>query len=225
MGHWKVGDVMTADVVSVREDASFREIVDLLREHDVSALPVVDGGNLVVGVVSEADLLHKLEFAGDSERPRLFEGHRIRVARERAAGVVARDLMSTPAVTVMPQVTIVEAAKLMESSRVKRLPVVNLAGRLIGIVSRQDLVKVFLRSDEEIRAAVLRELRGLWDDVASEISVEVEDGIVTIAGEFDRKSTLPIAVRFAQRVDGVVDVIDRLTYRYDDTRLDMINLP
>jgi CBS domain-containing protein len=116
-----VGDVMTTDVVSVREDATFREIVDLLEGRDISAVPVVDWANLVVGVVSEADLLSKMEYAGDGIRRRLFEGHRIRDAREKAAGDLAQDLMTKPAVTVMPETTVVGAARLMDSVGVKQV--------------------------------------------------------------------------------------------------------
>ncbi len=149
MSRWTVADVMTSKVVSVHEDTPFREIVDVLDEHDVSAVPVIDGGRLVVGVVSEADLLPKMELAGDMTGPRLFDGRRLRTAREKAGGEVARDLMTAPAITALRSTPAVTAARRMAEAGVKRLPVTNLAGRLVGIVSRHDLLKVLQHTDDE----------------------------------------------------------------------------
>lgn len=220
-----VGDVMTTNVVSVREDATFREIVELLEARGISAVPVVDWANMVVGVVSEADLLPKMEYAGGEVHKRLFEGHRVRDAREKAAGDLAQDLMSKPAVTVMPETAVVGAARLMDSMNIKRLPVVNLAGRLIGIVSRRDLLKVFLRTDVAITDDVRRELERVPGVDASVLAVETTEGIVTIAGKLDRRSLVPIVVRLAERVEGVVDVVNRLSFRTDDTELVVAYLP
>jgi CBS-domain-containing membrane protein len=214
-----VGDVMTTDVVSVREDATFREIVEMLEARGISAVPVVDWANLVVGVVSEADLLPKVEYAGGDVRRRLFEGHRVRDAREKAAGDLAQDLMSKPAMTVMPETSVVHAARLMDSAGVKRLPVVNLAGRLIGIVSRRDLLKVFLRTDVAITDDVRRDLARVPGVDSTRMTIETTEGIVTLAGQLDRRSLVPVVVRLAERVDGVVDVVDRLSFRTDDTEL------
>jgi CBS domain-containing protein len=221
----KVSDVMTTDVVSVREDATFREIVDLLESRGISAVPVVDWANLVVGVVSEADLLPKMEYAGGEVRRRLFAGHRVREAREKAAGDLAQDLMSKPAMTVMPETTVVHAARLMNAGGVKRLPVVNLAGRLIGIVSRRDLLKVFLRTDVAITDDVRQELERVSGVDATVLTIETTEGIVTLAGKLDRRSLVPVAVRLAERVEGVVDVVDRLTFHTDDTELVVPYLP
>jgi CBS-domain-containing membrane protein len=221
----EVGDVMTNDVVSVREDATFREIVDLLETRRISGVPVVDWANLVVGVVSEADLLRKLEFAGDESGRRLLAGRRVREAREKAAGGLAQDLMSKPAVTVLPETSVVHAARLMDSAGVKRLPVVNLAGRLTGIVSRRDLLKVFLRTDVAITDDVRRELDRVPGVDSTQVTVETMEGIVTLAGELDRRSLMPVVVRLAERVDGVVDVVNRLSFREDDVRLFVPYLP
>jgi CBS domain-containing protein len=217
MSRCKVGDVMTIDVVSVREDAPFREIVDLLETRRVSALPVVNQARMVVGVVSEADLLRKMEFAGVPARPRLFEGRRARVAREKAAGRVARELMSAPAVTIMAHTSVVEAARQMESAGVKRLPVVNLAGRLVGIVSRGDLLDVFQRSDAAITEDVRRELGQLPGVESAQVNVETTRAVVTLTGTLDRRSLVPVVSGIAERADGVVGVTNRLTYRLDDT--------
>jgi CBS domain-containing protein len=117
MSRWKVSDVMTRDVVSIHYDVGFKELVDLLVERGVSAVPVVDDADRVVGVVSEADLVHKLEFGAESVVARLFEGRRHRVAREKAVGDEARQLMISPAVTITADANVVEATRLMETKR------------------------------------------------------------------------------------------------------------
>ena len=133
--------------------------------------------------------------------------------------VPAGQLMSRPAVTVRPQDSIVDAARSMARHRVERLPVVDEEDRLIGIVTRRDLLRVFLRPDDEIRAEVIDEVlvRSLWLRPQS-VAVTVTDGVVRLEGELDRHSEIPIAVRMAGQVDGVVAVVDRLTYRVDDSR-------
>jgi CBS domain-containing protein len=150
MGRWNVADVMTVGAISVNEDTPFKEIVDVLEVHSINAVPVVDGFSRVLGLVSSADLVPKIEFAGVSEHVHPFEGRRHRAAREKATATAAAELMTAPAVTVMPQTLLVEAAKLMESAQLKRLPVVDDLGRLVGMVTRGDLLKVFLRDDADI---------------------------------------------------------------------------
>jgi len=218
MSRWRIKDVMTSDVIAVRADMPFKEIVDILADRGISAVPVVDDEDRVIGVVSEADLLHKTEFAGESVASRLLESRRHRTAREKAAGDVAGEVMTAPAVTVTADMSVIEAARMMEEKEIKRLPVVDVQGRVVGIVSRRDLLKVFLQPDPEIRAEVLEQVfrRGMWIDERP-LSVEVAEGVVTLGGELDAKSLIPIAVRLTRAVDGVVDVVDQLTYRYDDT--------
>ena len=218
MSRWKVTDVMTTDVVSVGAEVGFRELVDVLSGRGVSAVPVVDDAKHVIGLVSEADLLHKMEFAGESVAARLLERHRRRAARQKARGDKARALMTSPAVTTTADTKVVQAARLMEARQVKRLPVVDGQGRLVGIVSRRDLLKAFLQPDRAIREEVVEQVlhRVLWLE-PTQVGVEVSDGVVTLTGELDRKSAIPIAFGLVRGVDGVVDVVDRLTYRYDDT--------
>jgi len=217
MGRWKVADVMSTDVVSVGENAPYREVVDVLAGRRVSAVPVLDVVGHVVGVVSEADLLHKLELTGQPGNGYLFEGARQHAAREKAMAATARELMNTPAVTAMAHTSLVEAARRMDAAEVKRLPVVDDLGRLVGIVSRGDLLKVFLQPDtaiaEQVRTDVLRRvLRTAPPDV----TVAVHNGVVTLNGTVERRSLIPVAVGLTTAVDGVVDVVDRLTYTYDD---------
>jgi CBS-domain-containing membrane protein len=218
MKKWRVNDVMTRDVVSVGEQTPYREIVDTLAKHAISAVPVVDAFDQVLGVVSESDLLHKVEFSDGAGERRVFEGRRRRAARSKAAGDVARDLMSAPAVTAMPDTPLAVAARRMESAQVTRLPVVDELGRLAGIVTRGDLLRVFLRSDAEIRRDVLNEvLRKVLSVETGTVRVEAHNGIVTIEGRVDRRSAAALAIRVTHAVPGVVDVVDQLDYRFDDT--------
>jgi CBS-domain-containing membrane protein len=198
--------------------------VRLLSERRVSALPVLDAARRVVGVVSEADLLRKEEFPEQPGGGRPFESRQRRAARAKAAGDTAAELMTAPAVTVGADATVAEAAKVLSRHGVKRLPVVDEAGRLLGIASRVDLLKVFLRSDEDIRREVRDEVfqRVLWVDPDG-VAVEVRDGVVTLEGVLERRSLIPIAVRLVHGVDGVVDVVDRLTYEADDAQIELPN--
>ena len=206
-----VGDVMTTNVVAVREDTGYKEIVTLLRLHRVSAFPVLDRMDRVVGVVSEADLLVK------QAAPALPPGP-IRLAwrleeQSKAAGVTAADLMSAPPVTIGPAAAVTEAAQLMQSRRVKRLPVVGKGGRLAGIISRTDVLSVFERPDGQIRdevikAVIAREF-GLDPD---SFDVTVRSGIVTISGLLNERAAALNLLGAARYIEGVVAVRDRLRY-------------
>ncbi|MFK0157571.1 CBS domain-containing protein [Streptomyces sp. NPDC090499] len=181
-----VGDVMTRDPVAVGRDAPFKDVVTLMDRWKVSTLPVLEGGGRVVGVVSEADLA-------------------------RARAVTAGELMNAPAVTVRADATVAEAARVMARRGVKRLPVVDGTGVLRGIVSRSDLLKVFLRADEELTEEVRREVVDrLFPLSADHIRVEVSEGVVTLTGWIDSPEPAPVAERLARAVEGVVDVRCRL---------------
>jgi CBS-domain-containing membrane protein len=216
MKNWRVDDVMTTPVVTVPQTAPYRELVDLLVEHRFSAVPVVDAFQRVTGVVSEADLLRKIEYAGEKE-PRLFEGRHRRTDRIKGAGRTAAELMTSPSVTVLSHTSIAAAARLMDSEQVKRLPVLDDLGRLIGIVSRSDLLKVHLRPDDDIRTDVESGvLRPYLADESSGVQAEISEGIVTLTGRVDRWSTTDIAGRLVSQVAGVVDVVNKLEYDHDD---------
>lgn len=216
MRHLKVEDVMTAPVVTVDIDTPFKEIARVLAERQISAGPVLDGNGRLVGIVSEADLLRKEQYHEDTGR-RLLASREVRESRAKAAGDFAGDVMTAPVVTIGPDESLVEAAKLMTKRNVKRLPVVDAEGSLVGIVSRADLLWVFLRPDaeiaEEIRTEVLQ--RVLLQEHT--YSVSVTDGVVTLSGQLDRKSTVEIADRLVRAVDGVVDVVNNLRYHFDDS--------
>ncbi|GAB1640769.1 CBS domain-containing protein [Krasilnikovia sp. MM14-A1259] len=219
MKDWTVGHVMTKPAVSATETDSYRQVVTLLMEHHVSAVPVVDAFARVSGVVSEADLLRKIEYVGDGNS-RLLEGRRRRQHRAKATARTAGDLMSTPAVVVGQHMTIPEAARIMEHDGVKRLPVVDDLGRLVGIVSRSDLLKVHLRPDDEIlRDIETNVLRPFLADDAATISVTVLDGVVTLTGRVDRWSAADLVARLIRQLPGAVEVVSAVEFGFDDREL------
>ncbi|MFJ8017764.1 CBS domain-containing protein [Streptomyces sp. NPDC096339] len=197
---YTVSDVMTHTAIAIGREASYKEIVELMHQWKVSAVPVLEGEGRVVGVVSEADLLPKEEF----RRTEPVFPDQLEEA-SKAGGVLAEELMSAPAVTVHPDAPLAEAARIMARKHVKRLPVVNGVGMLEGVVSRSDLLKVFLRPDEEleeeIRRAVLTELTPgvTWD-------FEVQEGVVTLRGPVRDRALVPLLARAIRAVEGVVDV-------------------
>jgi CBS domain-containing protein len=207
-----VADVMTKDVVTAQTDASYKQIVETLTEHRISGLPVIDAAGGVVGVVSEADLLYKEEFASPHQRPRRLT-MRHKAARAKAASDTAGELMTTPAVTVPAQLRVGEAARILTRRGLKRLPVVDACNRLVGIVTRTDLLTVFLRGDDEIRDEIIDEVitGNLWEDPAR-IHVGVSDGVATLRGQLEIDTLVPIAVDLTASVPGVVDVINELTF-------------
>jgi CBS domain-containing protein len=200
-----VSDVMTRTVVSVQRETPFKEIVRILQQLKVSAVPVLDGSGTVVGVVSEADLLPKEEFR-DSDPSRLTQLNRLSDI-VKAGSVNAMELMTTPAVTVDAGATLSRAARIMAKLKVKRLPVVDADGHLLGIVSRGDLLKVFLREDEEIAEEVRREIVAyLFPGAPSAVRVQVVQGAVTLTGRVTDTARVPVAARLVRAVEGVVDV-------------------
>ncbi|WP_245899773.1 CBS domain-containing protein [Nonomuraea indica] len=220
-----VADVMTSKVVSVTATTPFKDIAQALIEGGISAVPVVDDDRHVIGMVSEADLLRKEEFREqfyrEGYRPPLRARLRHPKGRQKAGGDTAGELMTSPAVTVTPEASAVSAARLMEAHGVKRLAVVDHNDRLQGVVSRRDLVKLFLRGDEEIAAEIRDDIldRSLWVDTDG-VQVEVRQGVVTLSGWMDRRTETGIAARMSARVNGVVDVVDKLTWRQDDSTWD-----
>ncbi|AWN30521.1 CBS domain-containing protein [Streptomyces sp. NEAU-S7GS2] len=200
-----VSDVMTQTVVAVGQEALFKEIVATMEQWKVSALPVLAGEGRVIGVVSEADLLPKEEFreSDPSRMEQLDRRDQVRKAR----GLTAGELMSAPALTVHAGDTLAQAARTMAHKSVKRLPVVDDQGMLQGLVSRSDLLKVFLRSDEDLAAEVRTEIVGrLFPASPDEVTVSVTDGVVTLSGPIRDRSLMAVAARLVRAVEGVVDV-------------------
>ncbi|MFE7705559.1 CBS domain-containing protein [Streptomyces sp. NPDC057486] len=190
-----VGEVMTGEVVCASRQTPLDDVVRLLDRHRIRALPVVDHDDKVVGVVSGADLAHG------------------------CVGTTAGELMTTPAVTIHPEQRVSDAARLMERQNVDRLPVVDEEDRLIGIATRRDLLRVFLRTDEEIRQQVVEKvLVSALGVPPSAVAVSVRDGMVVLEGRLHHRSDVPLAVRSTWRLEGVVGVVSRLGFDIDDCR-------
>jgi CBS-domain-containing membrane protein len=208
-----VRDVMTGEVVAVRRDASFKEMAARLRQYRVSAFPVIDENHRVIGVVSEADLLAKEALADEHAIPAAVTGILHHKQHQKAEGLTAGDLMTHPAVTVRPEDSVEHAARLMYTLQVKRLPVVDAGGYLVGIVSRADLLTVFDRTDEEIHAEVVNDviLREFLVDPAL-FTVAVADSVVTVKGAPETAELGHNLVTRIRRVQGVVAVRDELAY-------------
>jgi CBS domain-containing protein len=222
MDHRKISSVMTPaeNVVSVQLHAGFKEIAEALEDHGISAVPVVDDHLHVVGVVSEDDLLAKearLE-TGTEEASRLpFVDREDRRALRKAAGLTALDLMTAPPVTIGPQQDVVEAARLMADTHLKRLFVVDPEGRLRGVVSRRDVLKVFTRADEDIRREVVGDvLVGMFGLDPAALDVGVQDGVVSLRGRVVMASQAELIRATVRRTDGVVDVVGEIEFDHDD---------
>ena len=214
----RVQDLMTTNVLTVRTSAPLKDAAALLAEHRISGLPVVDDDRRVLGVLSEGDILFKE--SGPSERPsmlgRLLALPSNGVDPKLAARTVG-EAMSAPAVTIGPRRPVTEAATTMIEEGVNRLPVVDDERRLIGIVTRADLVRAFVRTDaeveQEIREDVLR--RMMWMEPGM-VGVEVADGEVRLTGEVETKTDAEILPRLVQRVPGVVGVLSKVRWRDDE---------
>jgi len=209
----RVGDVMTTSVITVDRITPYKEIARLLTEHRISGIPVLKMGREVVGVVTEDDLL-----AAQARTARRLRESTTRTwwpRRQQHAALTAGELMTTPAITVGPQVTIPAAARLMNTHHIRRLPVVDTRGRLIGLVSRRDLLSVFLRRDEDIAADIRQVVDEILAADPGEAEVAVRNGVVTLSGTLDPKAgphgdLIPVAIRLMWAVDGVVDIVDKL---------------
>jgi CBS-domain-containing membrane protein len=205
-----VGSVMTTDVATVGPDTPFKAVAVLLASWNISGAPVVDDDGQVLGVVSQGDLL-------EHEAPHGLLKPGSRQAKRKAGAAFVADLMTGPAVTVRTDDDVAVAAKLLEQHHFHRLPVVDDAGKLVGVVSRSDLLRVFLRTDREIRDEVRDEvlLREMALD-PSTLYVAVHNGIVTLNGTVERTSMIPVIVALIRRVDGVVEVRQTLKGQFDD---------
>ncbi|MGH3309994.1 MAG: CBS domain-containing protein [Streptomyces sp.] len=218
MQHRTVHDLMTRAVVRVHRDTGLKEIAELLANYDITALPVVDDDEHPVGVVSEADLLGKQ--AGLPDPTGLLSAHEAGPGSHTPSEAgAAYELMTSPAIVARPEWNVVEAARVMADRAVKRLPVVDEADRLIGILSRSDLLCVFLRRDDAIHEEITRDvLEGTLGLAPGQLTVDVTDGSVTLHGEVTPSHLVPVVERLCQSVDGVVKVRSHLTRRPDDNR-------
>lgn len=214
-----VREVMHPGVVAAHEEAAFKEIVDAIIRNRISAVPVIDRQRRVVGVVSESDLLSRLA-GGHLVLP---AGHLLTSyieSRRKLRGATAGELMTAPAVVTTPETTVEQAAHLCARQRVRRLPVVDGDGVLVGIVTRADLLRVFLRPDRDIRDEVCRGVRQLVPSRdADGVEVEVTEGVVSLHGMVEGRVLADAVAQHAQAVSGVIAVDgSRLQYRLDDRR-------
>jgi CBS-domain-containing membrane protein len=214
-----VRDVMSFPVITALPTDSYKHLVQLLAEKAISCLPIVEAEGRLCGIVSEADLLLK-----QPSRPYVISYwesplHR-REFQHKAEGLVAADIMTLHVHTATPEMSIPRAARLIRRFTVKHLPVVDVAGRVVGIVSRGDLLKPFLRDDDDIRNEVVSTVlpRWLFLDPHS-IEVDVNEGIVSLHGSVERSSEREMISRFVSRLDGVVRVDNLLGYAFDDAHL------
>ncbi|MDY0812551.1 CBS domain-containing protein [Kitasatospora purpeofusca] len=217
MRHRIVGELMTRAVVHVRPGTGFKEITRLLAEHDITSVPVLDHEERPIGLVSEADLLLN-EAAQEDPAGLLLTPQLSPEEHTRSRAATAEGLMTSPAVCARPEWTVVEAARLMQREHLKRLPVVDEAGRLVGIVSRSDLLRVFLRQDRAINEEITHEILDRTLRLApGSVNVRVSEGRVTLSGTVEHRALVPVAERLCRSVDGVVDVTSRLDHRTEDT--------
>ena len=207
-----VADVMTRYAVAVRPGASFRDMAAQLSRFRVSAFPVVDDGGKVVGVVSETDMLTRQAVALAREA---LAGEHARDEPGESDGLTAGDLMSRPVVTITPGESLEHAARLMYNCRVRRLPVVDADGRLVGIISRADVLAAFDRTDEEIREEIAQVISGEFRPDPRQFTVTVRSGVVTLQGSPADAALGRDIVHKIRHVPGVVAVRDRLSYPPD----------
>ena len=206
-----VRDVMSTHVIAVRQNASYKDMAAMLHEQRVSAFPVLDDHNKVIGVVSESDLLTKEALEGTV--PGMLQSMVSQREHDRASAVTAAELMTTPPVTIGPDEPVAQAARLMYSRRLKRLPVTSDDGTLIGIVTRADVLSVYSRPDADIQREIIQGLiQGTFAGDPARFTVTVADGIVTIEGAPETDLAGRDIIDAAGHVEGVVAVRDRLRY-------------
>ncbi|SFX62227.1 CBS domain-containing protein [Streptomyces atratus] len=220
MMHRTVAEVMTRDVATASPEASLKTVAWSLAYNDVSALPVVDTHHHPIGIVSEADLLRRQAGLPEAEGRDQLRGtaavdHRTMDAR------TAADLMSAPVLTARPSWGIVETARFLNERGVKRLPVIDDTGTLVGIVSRSDLLRPMLRRDDAIHEEIVDEVLGRTLRLTpGGVTVTVQEGVVTLSGTVEERSTIPVIELLCLSVDGVVSVDQSLAYAVDDLQPD-----
>jgi CBS domain-containing protein len=201
-----VRSVMTSPVIAVTPETPFKKIAQTLAEYRISAVPVVDGAGQVTGVVSESDLVRKEQMRGGYDQ--VLTPHRVR-GRKAQAGTAGR-LMTTPVITIGPDATVEDAASKLARANVRRLFVVEGDSQLVGVIARADVLRLYLRPDEEIRAQVRKV-------VPAGVDAVVAEGVVTLSGHVDHRSQAVAAIRAAWALPGVVGVTGAVQHEIDDT--------
>jgi len=216
----KVRDLMTTEPVTTTPDAPLKEAARMMVEHGVSGLPVLDADGALVGMVTEGDFLRQEANRDQPYRLSLLEALFGDGSGAPPAVETVGEVMSEPVITIGAEATISEAARVMAHRRIKRLPVVDDGGALIGIISRADVVNAFTKPDEviedEVREDIIRRLLFLDPDT---ITVAVKDGVVTLSGELENRTEAHLLEELTRRIAGVVRVASNLTFQVDDERL------
>ena len=209
-----VADLMTHPVVTVSSGMPFKHLVAVLTEYRIGSVPVLDSHGRPIGVVSETDLLAKEEQRAEKRPPSLWASGR---RRGKARGTTAQDVMTRRVTTIGRDEPLTAAARLLVRDNLRRLYVVDGAGRLAGVLAKRDVLHVFLRPDDEIKAEIEREVvqRCLRDDPAT-VSVKVSDGEVTLSGTVDRRSEARRAGDLTEAIPGVVAVYNEFRFTVDD---------
>lgn len=214
-----VASLMTGEVIGASPETPFQDLVRLLGDNRISALPVVEDDR-PVGVVSEADLLPKEEFRAGAEKPPGFFAARAEKHRwTQSAGLTARDVMTSPVWTTTPDTPASRAARELATADVRRLFVIDGDGVLVGVLSRRDLLRLFVREDSDLRREIQDEVFGrtLWVDPLT-IGVTVSRGVVTLSGRLERRSEIDIAEHLVRSMPGVVEVHNNLRPEWDDSK-------
>jgi CBS domain-containing protein len=218
--------LMTKHVVTASPDTPLKRVARMLTRYRISGVPVCDADGTVLGVVTEADILCKEQ--GLAPEPGGLLGWLFEKADAEGERILARtagEAMTAPPVTIDPYASASEAARIMITRHINRLPVVE-HGQLVGIVSRADLVRAFHRSDHEIEEELSEDvlLQQMWLS-PHEVEVSVEDGVVTLVGMVENKTQAQLVVAYARRVPGVVHVDSRVTWRVDDQSRRLLRIP
>ncbi len=216
----KVRDLMTTEPVTTTPDAPLKEAARMMVEHGVSGLPVLDESGGLVGMVTEGDFLRQEANRDQPYRLSLLEALFGDGTGAPPAVETVGEVMSEPVITIGADATISEAARVMAHRRVKRLPVVDEAGALIGIISRADVVNAFTKPDEviedEVKEDIIRRL--LFLDPGT-VTVSVTEGVVTLTGELENRTEAHLLEELTRRIAGVVRVVSHLTFQVDDERI------
>lgn len=216
MRHTTVSEVMAKDVVTVTPTTSFSSVAKLLHDAGVRAVPVVDPEGVLLGVVSEADLMASAARSGPGSARWARHTHRNR-PEAKVGATTAAELMTAFVEAVAPTTTVATAARLMMESHLRWMPVCDEAGRVVGVLSRSDVLTVFMRDDDSIRTEIVQEVPG---GNADGVQVDVRDGVVTLTGEVATRGDAERLAKAVERVEGAVAVVDQLTYRVDERLAD-----
>ncbi|SDY11025.1 CBS domain-containing protein [Amycolatopsis xylanica] len=210
-----VAELTDPRVITLELETPFKHVVGLMIAHDRGALPVIDPAGHPLGVVTETDVLPKLEFHAGAEHPPLLSGSHYRARWHKARALTAGDVMTKPAITTTPDTPLSTAVAILSTRQVSQLCVLDYRGTLIGLLNRQDTLRQLLRHDETIRTDV-EHILATTIPGAHAVTIGVTDGIVTLEGTFPLRSNADHAVHLAHHIPGVVAVRDHLRYDADD---------